>query len=123
MASRLTPCPACTRHVKVGSAACPFCGGDVPVDVPVRAMPASRPLTRAAIMLAGAAAASGCSSSSGGQPLPPYGVMIVPDSGSPDAGTKDAGTKDADDDLGQPATHYGVFIDPDAGSGQGQGPR
>ena len=118
MASRLAPCPSCTRHVKVGASACPFCGVEVPVDIPLRAGPTTRPLTRAAIMLAGAAAASGCSNSSGGQPLPPYGVMIVPDAGVPDAGAKDA-----EDDLGQPVTHYGVFIEPDAGSGQGQGQR
>ena len=132
MTSRLAPCPSCTRHVKVGSAACPFCGGDVPVHVPARPMPATRPLTRAAIMFASVAAvtaAAACSSSStttgekdaeapkdapvgflDGQIQASYGVATFPDGGvfvDPDAG------------LGEPdgAVHaaYGVAVLPDSG--------
>jgi len=62
MPSRLAPCPSCTRHVKVGAASCPFCGGDVPTEVPLRVFPArgGKPLTRAAILFAGAAAVTAC---------------------------------------------------------------
>ena len=94
MAARLAPCPSCTRHVKVGSASCPFCSSAVPVDVPARPMPSTRPLTRAAILFASAAAASACSSSS-----------------TPPTGAKDAAvSKDATDDLGQGMTLYGVAV-------------
>jgi len=110
MASRLTPCPSCTRHVKVGSPSCPFCGGEVPTDVPLRGIPAGRALTRAALLFAGSAAVAACSSSSGGQPLPAYGVAVFPDAGS---GTGSGG--------GQFDAAYGVFVHPDAGSGTGSG--
>jgi len=120
MASRLTPCPSCTRHVKVGSSACPFCGGDVPVDVPARAMPTGRPLTRAAILFASAAAVSACSSSTPttggakdaeidhlGQGMPLYGVFT--DAVAPGSGTG-SGSGFGEPDGG-PVAAYGVFID------------
>jgi len=98
MASRLTPCPSCTRHVKVGSATCPFCGCEVPADVPLRAAPGAGPLTRAAIFFAGAAVATACSDQT--QSMVSYGVFI--DGGS---------LPDAVPDVGQGSAHYGVFID------------
>jgi hypothetical protein len=109
MASVLAPCPSCSRHVKVGPAVCPFCGGEVPTEVAPRTLTigAGRPLTRAALMFAGAAALGACSSSSSGPPLEgtldaAYGVAIGP----PDA------THD-----GEFVTHYGVVAVPmDAGS-------
>jgi hypothetical protein len=134
MASRLAPCPSCTRHVKVGSSSCPFCGGDVPTDVPLRQLgaPPGKPLTRAAILFASAAAVTACSSSSSGgdagHAQPAYGGFVSLDAeahedanvGGPDAAYGVAVIPDA----GQPATHYGGFIRPDASEGEidaGQG--
>lgn len=58
MSPRLAPCPGCSRHVKVGDAACPFCGAAAPITAPApRAV--AKGATRAAIAaLAFAAAAS-----------------------------------------------------------------
>jgi len=132
MTSRLSPCPSCTRHVKVGSSACPFCGGDVPIDVPARPMPSTRPLTRAAIMFASVAAvsAAACSSStttSGDKdaeadaPLGPpdgalhasYGVAVMP----PDAGQGSGSGSQGEPEGGLMAA-YGVGVLPDSGPGQ-----
>lgn len=122
--ARLTPCPSCTRHVKVGSNLCPFCGGSVPVDVPVRAF-AGRPLTRAAILFAGATAVSACSSSTAptneheagiedGGFAAHYGVFADALVMHEDAGTQhDAGTPE---DTGVVA-HYGGVVLPDGGQG------
>ncbi len=134
--ARLAPCPSCTRHVKVGSAACPFCGGRVPVDVPLRVFASTgRPLTRAAILFASATAVSACSSSStpangeheagvkdgAGQEDTSFGVLygVFDAPGLPeDAGAPaEAGTHA---DAGAPpdgATHEDSgFVDPDSGS-------
>ncbi len=107
MASILTPCPSCSRHVKVGPPVCPFCGGDVPTSVAPRTvtLAAGKPLTRAAIMFAGAAAIGACSSSSS-EPLTAsldaaYGFAVGP---------HDAGT-----DV-EFVVHYGVVSMPDAAS-------
>jgi hypothetical protein len=78
MPAQLALCPSCTRHVKVGSSSCPFCGGNVPADVPERAArPLVGPLTRAAILFGGVAA-SACGSAGASQVLPPYGVFVWP---------------------------------------------
>ncbi len=120
MASRLTPCPSCSRHVKVGPPSCPFCGGAVPTDVPARtfASPAGKPLTRAALMFAGAAAVTACSSNGPSpteardaeadhsQSVAAYGGFVRPDASE---------TKDAAEDHGQAVAHYGGFVSPDAG--------
>lgn len=144
MASQLTPCPSCSRHVKVGPPSCPFCGGAVPVDVPARVAPAGRPLSRAALLFAGAAAVTACSSSTTppkdagvdmGQPLPAYGVRAL-DSGlhedagdDSDASADDASTGDdaATGDGGESpdggiVAAYGGFVgdaslEPDTGHG------
>jgi hypothetical protein len=143
MASQLTPCPSCSRHVKVGPPSCPFCGGDVPVNVPARPSLVGRPLSRAALMFAGAATVAACSSTSAsvfipdsGQPhddgshgapvplyggfdgSPLYGVYVNPDDGGPDSGN-DATMADSGDDAdaSQPINvdaAYGVVILPDA---------
>ncbi len=115
MPSQLTPCPSCSRHVKVGPPSCPFCGGAVPVDVPARVVAAGRPLSRAALLFAGAAAVTACSSSTT-SPTPPkdaevdtghavaaYGVAIT-DSGEP--GNDASGEPD-----GGAVAAYGVFVD------------
>lgn len=59
----LTPCSACSRHVRVDADACPFCGAAVAATEP-RSMPRGR-LTRAAVFAAGTAlaAAGGCGGS------------------------------------------------------------
>ena len=59
----LTPCPACSRHVRVDADACPFCGNAVAASTP-RAIPRGR-LTRAAVFVAGTAlaGAAGCGGS------------------------------------------------------------
>jgi hypothetical protein len=114
MASRLTPCPSCSRHVKVGPPSCPFCGGDVPTNVPARPVLAGRPLSRAAILFASAAAVSACSGTTRstmssdaavdtGGPMPAYGVPGMPfEAGEPD-------------DAGQPTPLYGIGPQVDAG--------
>jgi len=112
MASRLSPCPSCTRHVKVGSASCPFCGGEVPTDVPLRATPAGRPLSRAALLFAGAAAVSACSSSTTGPA--PSDAAVSKDTGSSkdSAAKKDSPSQGFDD--GSIQALYGVAFIPDA---------
>src|ERR1700677_1051264 len=104
--ARLTPCPCCTRHVKVGSSACPFCGGDVPIDVPVRPIAASRPLTRAAILFASAAAVTACT----GAVSAAYGLFAGDAEIPPphrDGGTADAGMSHLHDDSGATAAQIG----------------
>ncbi len=139
MASRLTPCPSCSRHVKVGPPSCPFCGGAVPTDVPARtfAVPAGKPLTRAAILFAGAAAVTACSPSSSGpteskdaeadhgHAVAAYGVAVIPDGGQegfPDGGVSalygvmaipDSGEEGFPD--GGVMAAYGVAVIPDGG--------
>ncbi|RYZ08152.1 MAG: hypothetical protein EOO73_08805 [Myxococcales bacterium] len=52
--SRLEPCPSCSRHVRVGESACPFCERSLPVTAPPRRpMPSGR-LSRAATLAFGA---------------------------------------------------------------------
>jgi len=122
MASRLSPCPSCTRHVKVGSAACPFCGGEVPTNVPLRAMPTSRPLSRAAILLAGAAAVSACggtTSTSATDAATSKDAATAKDS----ATSKDSGAKkDSSESQGFPdgalMASYGAFMNPEDASFQ-----
>ena len=73
--AHLSPCPGCTRHVRVSEIVCPFC--QVSLGDEFRAQPAPRPpagrLGRAALSALGAgtiALASSCSSSN---VKPPYG--------------------------------------------------
>ena len=124
MASRLSPCPSCTRHVKVGSASCPFCGGEVPTDVPLRATPAGRPLTRAAILFAGAAAVSACSSSTTGPTSKDSGAKKDSSQEFEDGSVQalygvfsivDANDIEQEPDAGQGVAHYGGFVGPDDG--------
>ena len=133
MASRLVPCPSCSRHVKLGPPSCPFCGGEVPADAPARPVAMGRPLSRAAILFASAAAVTACSSSttsptpakdggghSDAQAQPAYGVFV-------DAGVHKAHDAGAPDMDGSTVALYGVFIDdaartPDAGPFPDGGP-
>ena len=127
MASRLAPCPSCSRHVKVGPPSCPFCGAAVPTQVAARVLNLApgRPLTRAALIFAGAAAVTACSSSSSGggttgthdaaidrgEPEPLYGVAVGPDGGEPEPAYGVA----VGPDGGQGGVLYGVAVQPDAG--------
>jgi hypothetical protein len=84
MANRLVPCPSCTRHVKVTSTSCPFCGDAVPEAHRARERRAFvGPMTRAALTFGGVATAVMASACSASQAL--YGAF-VPDAayGSPD---------------------------------------
>jgi hypothetical protein len=127
MASRLAPCPSCSRHVKVGPPSCPFCGGDVPTDVAPRVSTAGpgKGLTRAALMFAGATAVTACGTSTT-SPTPPadaqadtgqahasYGAIVNPE---------DAGTGDDASEAGQGMASYGVFIDAETAIEAGKEP-
>lgn len=102
MDDRLTPCPACARHVRAADASCPFCGAPLGALPPERPLPRVR-LGRAAIFAFGAALASvGCAEHHG-----------AGDAGAADAAVEqDAG--DAPPDSGTVAPPYGAPPD-DAG--------
>jgi hypothetical protein len=53
MTVRLTPCPACARHVKLGDCSCPFCGAKVACVGP-RVGTAGERMSRSALFAAGA---------------------------------------------------------------------
>jgi len=59
MGTRLAACPACSRHVRVDEAACPFCGGALPsgFDVGLAPLPLAR-MSRGALAAYAAAGAS-----------------------------------------------------------------
>lgn len=77
MHTPLTPCPGCSRHVKVSDRACPFCASALPEGPGADPWPSDGPrLSRSATLLLGAALmATGCPSPSaniyGGPPTPP----------------------------------------------------
>ena len=58
----LEPCPQCARHVRVGGMTCPFCGASIAAlsSRPLQVVPVERGLTRAALVLMGAAAVVAC---------------------------------------------------------------
>lgn len=66
--SALHPCVACQRHIAVSETACPFCSAAVPEGFGAAAasrtagLAINRPLSRAAILFAGATAIAACSS-------------------------------------------------------------
>lgn len=59
----LSPCPDCSRHVRVDDGACPFCGSTEARPAARRPKRRAKRLTRAALFLAGALGASACSTS------------------------------------------------------------
>jgi hypothetical protein len=92
IASHLSPCPGCSRHVRVSEGMCPFCG--VSLGASFRASPApvppSRRLSRAALFALGAGTAvlgpvvaEGCGFSAqpmyGGSAVAPYGAEPFPE--------------------------------------------
>lgn len=125
--SELIICPACERHVRAGTARCPFCGS---AEVSGRsAAPRSEgqpaPPRIAALALGAALAAGGCSSNDP-QPAHPNPVTIyggppvVMDAGSADGGERDAGVPDQGprDSGGGIVPAYGAPPVPlDAGAG------
>jgi hypothetical protein len=60
MSMSLVPCADCSRHIRDDEAACPFCGARVKRIAQRRAIASSRPMSRAAVLFVGAAAAAGC---------------------------------------------------------------
>jgi hypothetical protein len=85
MTIKLIPCVACSRHVKQGETACPFCGSTTPVvSGPEQRLPGG--LSRAALLAAVAAAGGivlAAADCSGGTAL--YGGSPPFDSGNADA--------------------------------------
>ena len=83
MNAPLSPCPVCSRHVKVTDTRCPFCECALPSER-TESLPssASEPLrlSRSAMLLAGAALAVGCDRYTStaevyGSPPPPPSVV------------------------------------------------
>ena len=73
MATRLRPCGACARHVRVTDPVCPFCGATGAESGGSSAAELARPLSHAAVLFVGATTLAACaggpgdlSSSSGG---------------------------------------------------------
>ncbi len=127
MSSRLTPCPACARHVKEGDRVCPFCGDAVPFVSLAPARTAAGHLSRAALFAVGAmgaaVAATDCSSSSesayGGPPVF-VDAALGDDSGggvdAPSSNPDDAAKKPVPIEGGSAQPVYGAPVAP-AGSG------
>jgi len=93
--SCLAPCPACNRHVATDETACPFCAAALP-DSFRDALSCRKPLrgrlSRAAMVVAGAAlaGAEACGSSA----IPLYGAFPPPDAGA-DTSMSDGNASDS----------------------------
>jgi hypothetical protein len=116
MKVKLTPCPACARHVKDIDRTCPFCGAEC--SLPVAAARIDRPrMSRAALFAVGAVGAAlgstECSSST-----PPSGGSSDA-SASPDGVGGDGQTASSDaEDAPSAVALYGAFAPPsDAATG------
>jgi len=100
MGDCLAPCPSCARHVRSAERTCPFCGQAIAERVWPRAPAVSPkgPLTRAALVFAGAAAVAGCHDA----PVPAYSPAPdfdaaqydAPSEAAPEAGPTDGGPGD-----------------------------
>jgi hypothetical protein len=118
MPSRLVVCAACTRHVRVASSACPFCGAGVPPDLVARPPRVfAGPLTRAALTFGGVALSVAALSACDDAPSAPalissYGTFVGSlsdyDAGAQDGPAQDAAA--ARDDAGA-ADHDGGATD------------
>jgi hypothetical protein len=118
MSSRLVPCSACDRHVRLSEEECPFCGAAMGVDgIPqIVARPKHR-LGRAALFAFGAAAAGvvaigGCGDDDGSI-VSPYGAPPA-DSGLTDSGALDVGTDATSDAAADAATDAPTDAEVDA---------
>lgn len=121
------PCPGCARHIRTREETCPFCKVAVPaearVPVPVARL-GGRHLSRAALVLASAAAVAACGKEPKTDPnapdgafiaFPPYGQPMTadPPPPPPPPPVEDAGGVDAHRIL--PLPPYGVPMPRDAG--------
>jgi hypothetical protein len=101
MSECLHPCEACERHIKGGETACPFCGATLSAGFGTCAKPtasrAKAPLTRAAILFVGAAAAAACDGA----------VEPGDDAGNVADASSDVSSSDAARDDGNPVALYG----------------
>jgi hypothetical protein len=117
MGTQLIPCPSCARHLRCSERTCPFCGEAVPERACAPATSPSGPLTRAAILFAGATAAAGCTTGL----APAYGPAPIQDSGQvEDSGQDSAQVEDSgqDSEAGPAPTDSG----PDQGPVAAYGP-
>lgn len=55
-----SPCPDCSRHVRIDDGACPFCGSEAPRPAPKVPRRRRGRVTRAALFFAGVLGASAC---------------------------------------------------------------
>lgn len=91
MSTQFSPCHGCSRHIRRGDAACPFCGAIASVDIDSARVLAVR-LSRAALFAAGAVGVTVAATDCGNPPLTTafYGAISPPlqleDSGASDAG-------------------------------------
>lgn len=111
----MSPCPACTRHIRVTEGACPFCGASLPAEFAGQIAPdTTRRLGRAAAYTFGAVlAVTGCGASTSPAPPPPTDTGVTLDNGAvTDTGTlTDQGTPPTDtviEDRGGLAPPYGI---------------
>jgi hypothetical protein len=118
----LSLCQSCKRHIRVTESACPFCGAAfTPAHEPQGLRPRGRPGGRAALFLAGAAAAPGCVDEPDvdEQVIPVYGVPVDYDaSRTQDGGAASDAGRDAREPMVVPVygvAVYGVPIDRDGG--------
>lgn len=93
--SCLAPCPACKRHVATNETTCPFCAAPLP-DSFRDALSCRKPrerLSRAAIVVAGAAlvSAEACSNNF----APPYGSFPPPPDAGADTSMNDGNANDS----------------------------
>jgi uncharacterized membrane protein YgcG len=104
----LTPCSACSRHVRVDAQACPFCGSAIAALAP-RAVPRGR-LTRAAVFVAGTAlaGASGCGGSESAEDGQDYDTTGGGDTGGGSSGGGGDSYNDDDDADHDVAMPYGA---------------
>jgi hypothetical protein len=106
MKERFVACPDCSRHVKEGDEACPFCGAAA-VELPPPAPTLAERVSRAAMLAAGAGGVlvmTGCGSSNPTVQVF-YGVACTGDAcagfatdagaGDSEASTPEAGAPDA----------------------------
>jgi hypothetical protein len=123
---RLSPCPACARHVKVGDCTCPFCGAKVACAAPPL-RPGAAGMSRAALFAASALGttlvATDCTS------MPLYGGPVPGDDAdisdaSPVDGSRApsdaAAPSDAGDESPGAVALYGSFAPVDASNDRGE---
>lgn len=120
----LSLCQSCKRHIRASESACPFCGAAHRLAPEAQTLkPRGRPGGRAALFLAGAAAAPGCADEPDVPeiPIPPYGIPIFSDASfqQPDGGAASDAGRDARGEMAIPpygiSPVYGVPVDRDAG--------